>query len=81
MKYISDSSAIHLAGSGRGFVPWCLYISEYKCLWNTSNKYPEVHKNMLTCRYTVQYEYAQELLSILQTNHRQSTQEYTDRDY
>ena len=33
IKYISDSSAIHLAGSGRGFVPWCLYISEYKCLW------------------------------------------------
>ena len=32
MKYINDSSAIHLAGSGRGLVPWCLYISEYKCL-------------------------------------------------
>ena len=37
MKYISDSNAIHLAGRGRGLVPWCLYISEYKCLWKEKN--------------------------------------------
>ena len=39
MKYMSDSSAIHFAGSGRGFVPWCLYISEYKCLHIIVTKY------------------------------------------
>ena len=32
MKYINDSSAIHLAGKGRGFEPCVLYISEYRCL-------------------------------------------------
>ena len=28
IKYIKLSNAIHLAGSGRGLDPWCLYISE-----------------------------------------------------
>lgn len=41
VKYMRDSSAIHLAGSGRGFVPWCLYMSEYKCLgWRGQQQWP-----------------------------------------
>ena len=51
MKYMSDSSAIHLAGSGRGLEVWCLYMSEYKCLYSDVHvhvKYVHMHTYVLT---------------------------------
>lgn len=64
MKYIRLSSAIHLAGSGRGLEPWCLYISEYRCLQKSKYDQEMRKKNgaeiklratVLLCMYVCEY--------------------------